>query len=132
MESVSSLFIDHVSQRLSSGVSAPVVEKEIQLPRPKPAWRNWGDVRGEKDLPELPQVTGGCEWLLAKDVENGATQPTISQPGSERLLIDQSAASHIDHDRRPREQVEALGREQAICFGGLGRRQDDDVVIRKL
>src|SRR4029079_5567430 len=132
MESVSSLFIDHVSQRLSSGVSAPVVEKEIQLPRPKPAWRNWGDVRGEKDLPELPQVTGRCEWLLAKDVETRAAQPTIFQPGSERLLIDQSPASHVHHNRRPREQIEALGREQAIRFGGLGRRQDDDVVVRQL
>jgi hypothetical protein len=128
MESVSSLFVDHVSQRFPSRVSVPVVEKEIELPRPESARRNRRDVRGEKDLPKRPQVTGGGQWLFAKDVEHGAAQPTVSQANDERRLIQQRPPSHIDDNRRLREQIEAFGRQQSIRLGGLGRRQNDDVV----
>ena len=40
IQSVSCLCVDEVAQRLATHIAAPVVEEQIELPGPEPAWRH--------------------------------------------------------------------------------------------
>src|SRR5204863_8366156 len=104
-ELVPGVLIDDVPQGFPAQVSAPVVEKQIELAGPEPARRYRRDVRREENLWNLPERTRQRQWLAAKYVEYRAAQATIAKAFDDRVVVEHRSARHIDDDGRPRQQV---------------------------
>ena len=51
--------------------------------------------------------------LLFEHVEHRAAQPSVPQAYDERLVVQQRAARDVHHDRRARQQIQPLRRQQA-------------------
>src|SRR5256885_2308048 len=73
-ESIPASFGPDVREGLPSNIPCPVVEKQSQLPRQKPAGRNRRNVGSEKYPPKLPQGAVCRQWFLPKNVQDRAAK----------------------------------------------------------
>src|SRR5215213_8657530 len=69
MRSVPFVLVDEVAQWLAVRVAVPVVDEEVERPRPEPPRRHRGDVRYDERRAKPPQPARRAQRLLVKDVE---------------------------------------------------------------
>src|SRR5512144_1370062 len=70
IRSVPCLRVDEVAQRLAADVAAPIVEKEIELPRPETARRYRRYVWHDESVRQRPQRACRIQRLTTEDVEH--------------------------------------------------------------
>lgn len=79
--------------------------------------------------PQSGLVAGTGSSLNTSSVSaNSAVGNSLGQ----RVLIEKGSPRHIDDDRRPGKQVQALGREQSAGVSRERRRENHHVVRRQL
>src|SRR4051812_17219826 len=104
--SISSFLINQVSERLARHIASPVVEEQIQRSRPELTRRHRRYVRSEHNRPKLPQGTCRRQWFLAEHIEHRTPQPPRYKTRHQRILVNESAARHVNDDCRAIEQIE--------------------------
>src|SRR6478609_697419 len=72
MKSISCVLVDEVAERLAGVEAMPVVQEQLQRPRPEPTRRDRRDVRHHERRTEMPQSAFRPQRFLLEDVEYGA------------------------------------------------------------
>src|SRR6478752_5602460 len=72
MKSVSCVLVDEVAERLAGVEAMPVVQEQLERPRPEPTRRDRGDMRHHEHRAEPPQPAVRPQRLLLEDVEYSA------------------------------------------------------------
>jgi hypothetical protein len=85
-------------------------------------------MRRDHDLLDVPERVIGGQRLGAEDIERGAADLTVADGGGERRLVDELAATDIDHLGPARQRIEHVAIDDAVRL--LRERHDQNQDLR--